>query len=677
MQQRDEEEGEWVRELLQPTIHDFSKNFRQWSTVRGSRDRNNLRVNDDQPCLLRGQASWDVADNATVMLWRDRDVPGTMDAELLLESEEDLLPEERRHRFPFLAGLAGYHSAHIRSMMALHAQQQQQSLEGEKRKLRFVISKYATKEPAVLACLQFYLVTSLLVDVHRLTKEGTVPIAQALTYDDVKNPEFSFDLLVTVPIKWLLVMCCAMLTVRVAAQDLYHAAAYLRMHKLTKKLREHCLFGAFTAVAPYHESERMLASIIARVARTSIGGEEELLPSAIAAYVRMTKGLACLCKWPLAFEKKVWDAMMQEAASTCHHWIAHVLPLYALLFPEACGQGTSLILMVRANIPLMQAAEKSMKTHLSEGCDLRGCSASDDLGILHVVHGTCIPYVQDLAFEYRERYGIDLRAALQRHQVRTVYPNKQQDVCVNMMKLNECLIMFLEQSESPDKNCGPWILDWLHVLAATAQLLCAMKEPKISECIPSWLAQSLQLVMQRYAPYADSMDLAKFEAACAKRDWRIEPLIVGSAAAANDPRASGGDLVKICILEYINRHRRTKNQQQKQQPTYFVGLMDSISLGMGLAIRLRSSGSVIRAPGEVGNKKRGRKRTAAEANNGEGDQPSAASGSRPNYCDALNFGGLASLAGGEDSDSDMDADDWNSPSVSSSSADTESDDEDA
>lgn len=71
-------------------------------------------------------------------------------------------------------------------------------------------------------------------------------------------------------------------------QDLYQAAAFLRMHQLTKKLREHCLVGS-SADASYEKSERMLACLIAECSRRTIEGKEELLPSAVRAYITMTR----------------------------------------------------------------------------------------------------------------------------------------------------------------------------------------------------------------------------------------------------------------------------------------------------------------------------------------------------------------------------------------------------
>lgn len=57
--------------------------------------------------------------------------------------------------------------------------------------------------------------------------------------------------------------------------------------------------------------------------------------------------------------------MMARAASICHHWIAHVMPLYALLFPEERGEDTKFILHVR-DLPLMDATKGTMEQHIAQ-----------------------------------------------------------------------------------------------------------------------------------------------------------------------------------------------------------------------------------------------------------------------------------------------------------------------
>lgn len=91
--------------------------------------------------------------------------------------------------------------------------------------------------------------------------------------------------------------------------------------------------------------------------------------------------------------------------------------------------------------------------------------------------------MKSLAQEYMERYGIDLAAAL--------------------LKL---------QRKHPKKAMvGPSILEWTHMLGAAAQLLCAAKSKKIKECMPTWLEEKLATILHKYGPYADAMDLARFE----------------------------------------------------------------------------------------------------------------------------------------------------------------------
>lgn len=64
----------------------------------------------------------------------------------------------------------------------------------------FAIPEHITEDLAVLECLQFYLMTGILVDIQSITQRGSIPIQQALTYQAVKFPEFSFDLLVKYPL---------------------------------------------------------------------------------------------------------------------------------------------------------------------------------------------------------------------------------------------------------------------------------------------------------------------------------------------------------------------------------------------------------------------------------------------------------------------------------------------
>lgn len=171
------------------------------------------------------------------------------------------------------------------------------------------------------------------------------------------------------------------------------------------------------------------------------------------------------------------------------------------------------------DLPLLNSANASMDHHLLKG-DYRSCASSNDLGILCVVHGTCIPYTKSLADEYRLLHGIDIPAAL--------------------TKLGR---------NNPGKTMvGPWILEWTQMLGAAAQLICAAKSSKIKDCVPAWLEERLSSILKRYGPYADSMDLTRFEDMCAKRFWAVDKIFLGTSGIATDPNASGGDLVRFILV---------------------------------------------------------------------------------------------------------------------------------
>jgi hypothetical protein len=144
--------------------------------------------------------------------------------------------------------------------------------------------------------------------------------------------------------------------------------------------------------------------------------------------------------------------MMNEAQDVCHHWIAHILPLYVLLFSSSPSSLVStagqLIVRVRNTMPSLRLAEeKPVNVHL-QGSDIRSCGFSNDLGVLYLVTGTCVPYVKSLHGEYMERHGINLTAALQK----------------------------LQEKKLPEGNrLGPWILHWTRLMAACVQLLCLLK----------------------------------------------------------------------------------------------------------------------------------------------------------------------------------------------------------
>lgn len=57
-----------------------------------------------------------------------------------------------------------------------------------------------------------------------------------------------------------------------------------------------------------------------------------LFHSLAQSYAEGTGGLACLCRWPTRYPRSTWDGMMKAAMPYSILWVAHVLPLYAIMF---------------------------------------------------------------------------------------------------------------------------------------------------------------------------------------------------------------------------------------------------------------------------------------------------------------------------------------------------------
>ncbi len=88
--------------------------------------------------------------------------------------------------------MAIQHSATLRTFvdMSLSA--------GAARDRLILIPSAITKDERVAECIVFYMFTGVLVDVHTLTKGGTVSVYDALTHQSVYTPDFEFDLMVSV-----------------------------------------------------------------------------------------------------------------------------------------------------------------------------------------------------------------------------------------------------------------------------------------------------------------------------------------------------------------------------------------------------------------------------------------------------------------------------------------------
>lgn len=335
---------------------------------------------------------------------------------------------------------------------------------------------------------------------------------------------------------------------------------------------------------------------------------------------------------------------MHEAQDVCHHWIAHVLPLYALLFPKDAGTATQLIVRVRSMAELRLAEDKPLTSHL-KGADLRSCGFSNDLGLLYIVPGTCMPYVKSLQQEYMERHEINLSAALQ-ESARIMTRNNHEG-----------------EAAAAAAVVGPWILHWTRLMAQCVQLLSVLKEPKIAACIPESISKSIKTIMDQYSPFGDALDLSLFERTCIQQNWMVDQIMLGkhTQAAVSNAVASGdstgGDIIQLCIVESINRMRRrsgitrassmnASDILKKLPADYACQIMDAATDGLGMAIRLKNAGACIRIVGThssaaaaaqdgssaaAGGRKRGRTLSSSSANNNGGVGP------RPIFSDTIDF----------------------------------------
>ncbi len=173
-----------------------------------------------------------------------------------------------------------------------------------------IIEKSITEDPSVVSSLVFYVYTGLILDVSKLT--GGTCDAQTLLLlenqqDVISDPSISFNLL-----------------------ELYRLAHYLEMEGLMDKLQSNFLQPM--EGCDFDCCEEALGCLLVQCRMGVESGEDKLFMSAANAYVRLTRGLGCLCKWPLLFEREKWDRMMHIAKDFTHHWFAHVVPLYVMLF---------------------------------------------------------------------------------------------------------------------------------------------------------------------------------------------------------------------------------------------------------------------------------------------------------------------------------------------------------
>ena len=240
--------------------------------------------------------------------------------------------------------------------------------------------------------------------------------------------------------------------------------------------------------------------------------------------------------------------------------------------------------------------------------------------------GTCIPFIKSLQDEYIDSYGIDIAGALD------------------------------DLSNKDENLVGSWILPWTEMLASCVQIQCALKEPKIKACVPKWVSQKLQTIMEKYGPYADALDLQGFEDICYNREWMIDRILMTDTTSATQNnqvereedlllKNSGGNIIHLCISECINHvHRRqgilkaSEKMRRRLPLNYVPSIMNALADGISMSIRIRNAGACIQplcaSAGTGGHKGRKRNRD----NNDDNDEGIVAANNLPNFSNSIDFG---------------------------------------
>jgi hypothetical protein len=291
-----------------------------------------------------------------------------------------------------------------------------------------------TEDPRVVQMVIFYMYTELLLDVHTLTKgtcDGSILLDMANQYYIVSRPDIGCDLM-----------------------EVYKLACFLDMKKLMSRMRKYCLMPS-PGTCPFETMEMKLACVLARC---DLSQDYELAKNAAETYVRYTKGLSCLCRWPLIYSQAKWDLLMKTARQVSHHWFAHVVPLYVYLYFPATAQPKDIVNWASTALGLEDAMDQPLGCSV-EGMDMRYCLESNEMGLLCLERVTTVPHVRSLAKYYRKEYGIDLAG-----------------------------IMGEERS---------WVLPWAHMLGACAQIHAVTLEKSIGSISPSWLQNVCIKVVER------------------------------------------------------------------------------------------------------------------------------------------------------------------------------------
>lgn len=207
--------------------------------------------------------------------------------------------------------------------------------------------------------------------------------------------------------------------------------------------------------------------------------------------------------------------------------------------------------------------------------------------------------------------------------------------------------------------------------------LLIVQEKKIKACLPAWVDHCLVTIMDRYSPFADEVDLEVFEKICIEQQWAVDRIIMmaskdsgqqqqAPATAAAGPADgdvasinTGGDMIQISVAESICKIRRSlgilkvgsaSKLLSKLPLEYAPRIMDAVSDGISMTVRIRNAGACIRPSQANAGGQGSSSRKRARANAG-GD---AVATQRPNFANAIDLGNLHEDVGSSDTGSEND-----------------------
>ena len=330
---RQEEHEKSCTDVLMPTLDGFEESI--WCIDSAQVDCGINLGNNKLPANVHGDKrdKWSMSKLQNFKEWADRSKCSALcDAAFALKS--DTVDRTFKFSLSFVFSKSDFFTAEgeWRSMCHNNKDEQQNSI--------IYIDEELTKDPRVVNIILFWFYTGTVVDVYTLTN-GTCEAEELLAvpnqYGIVAQPNLAVNIL-----------------------EVYKLAHFFGLKKLMKKIRKHCFKPSTTSC--FSVMEHKLACLLAKCCSEDCPDEDDLLSHIADSYVSYTRGLACLCRWPLLYSRKKWDVLMAAGKNVAHHWFAHVVPLYVYIFTPFAT--TREVIEWTSTLGLQEAAGKSLAVHV-------------------------------------------------------------------------------------------------------------------------------------------------------------------------------------------------------------------------------------------------------------------------------------------------------------------------